>query len=97
MKQTIPTSSVTLRVRLTLVARPQLTPDAQELCKCEHNVFRSRIYILERYFASKSIAALREAFSNMCPEKNSPNKTEILRLVTKFMVYACLREECGHI
>jgi hypothetical protein len=30
------------RVKVTLVARPLLTPVAQKLCRCEHGVFMSR-------------------------------------------------------
>jgi hypothetical protein len=32
-------------------------------------------FILEHYFASKSFAAVREAFSNAYPDKEVPNKT----------------------
>jgi hypothetical protein len=50
-----------------------------------------RVFILEHYFASKSFAAVREAFSNAYPDKEVPNKTTIHRLVTKFRdtVFAC--------
>jgi hypothetical protein len=41
------------------------------------------VFILEHYFASKSCAAVREAFSNAYPDKELPNKT-IHLLVTKF-------------
>jgi hypothetical protein len=41
------------------------------------------VFILEHYFASKSFAAVREAFSNAYPDNEVPNKT-IHRLVTKF-------------
>jgi hypothetical protein len=43
-----------------------------------------RVFILEHYFASKSFAAVREAFSNAYPDKEVPNKTIVHRLVTKF-------------
>jgi hypothetical protein len=43
-----------------------------------------RVLILERYFASKSFAAVREAFSNEYPDKEVPNKKTIHRLVTTF-------------
>jgi hypothetical protein len=33
-----------------------------------------RVYIFEHYLASKSFAALREAFSNVYPDKEVPNK-----------------------
>jgi hypothetical protein len=33
-----------------------------------------RVFILEHYFASKSFAAVREAFSNAYPDKDVPNK-----------------------
>jgi hypothetical protein len=32
-----------------------------------------RVFILEHYFASKSLAAVREAFSNAYPDKEVPN------------------------
>jgi hypothetical protein len=41
------------------------------------------VFILEHYFASKSHAAFPEAFINVYPDKEVPNKT-IHRLVTKF-------------
>jgi hypothetical protein len=41
-----------------------------------------RVFILENYLASKSFAAVREAFSNAYPDKEVPNKTTIHRLVT---------------
>jgi hypothetical protein len=43
-----------------------------------------RVFIPEHYFASKSFAAVREAFSSAYPDKKVPNKTTIHRLVTKF-------------
>jgi hypothetical protein len=71
-------------LKVTLVARPLLTPVAQKLCRCEHGVFTTkRMFILEHYFAPKSSAAVREAFSNAYPDKEVPNKT-IHRLVTNF-------------
>jgi hypothetical protein len=42
------------------------------------------MFILEHYLASKSFAAVREAFSNAYPDKEVPNRTTIHRLVTKF-------------
>jgi hypothetical protein len=45
-----------------------------------------RVFILEHYFASKSFAAVSEAFSNVCPDKEVPNKTTVCRVVTKFRV-----------
>jgi hypothetical protein len=41
------------------------------------------VFILEHYFASKSFAAVREAFSNAYPDKEV-SKTTTKRLVTKF-------------
>jgi hypothetical protein len=42
------------------------------------------VFILEHYFASKSFAAVREAFSNSYPDKEVPNKTTTIHLlVTK--------------
>jgi hypothetical protein len=72
------------RVKVTLVARPLLTPVAKK-CAGANPVYSraERVFILEHYFASKSFAAVREAFSNAYPDKEVPNKT-IRRLVTKF-------------
>jgi hypothetical protein len=42
-----------------------------------------RVLILEHHFASKSFAAVREAFSDAYPDKEVPNKTVHL-LITKF-------------
>jgi hypothetical protein len=44
------------------------------------------MFILEHYFASKSFAAVREAFCSAYPDKEVPNKTTIHRLVTKLWV-----------
>jgi hypothetical protein len=43
-----------------------------------------RVFILEHYFASKSFAAVREAFSNACPDKEVTHKTTVHWLVTTF-------------
>jgi hypothetical protein len=43
------------------------------------------VFILEHYFASKSFATVREAFSNAYPDKELLNKTTVHRLVTKFL------------
>jgi hypothetical protein len=53
------------------------------------------VFILENYFASKSFAAVREAFSNGYPDKELPNTTTIHRLVKKFQVNAYFREGVG--
>jgi hypothetical protein len=42
------------------------------------------VFILEHYFASKSFAAVREAFNNAYPDKEIQNKITIHRLVTTF-------------
>jgi hypothetical protein len=42
------------------------------------------VFILEHYFATKSFAAVREAFRNAYSDKAVPNKTTIHRLVTTF-------------
>jgi len=44
------------------------------------------VFILEHYFASKSFAAIREAFNNAYPDSEAPNKTTLHRLVIKFRV-----------
>jgi hypothetical protein len=41
------------------------------------------VFVLEHYLASKSSAAVREAFSNAYPDEEVPNKT-IHKVVTKF-------------
>jgi hypothetical protein len=43
-----------------------------------------RVFILEHYFASKSSAAVREAFISAYPDKKVSNKTTVHRLVTRF-------------
>jgi hypothetical protein len=43
-----------------------------------------RVFVLEHYFASKSCAAVREAFSNAYPDKEVPNKRAV-QLVTTFL------------
>jgi hypothetical protein len=43
-----------------------------------------RMFILEHYFASKSFAAVREAFINAYSDRKVPYKITIHRLVTKF-------------
>jgi hypothetical protein len=50
------------------------------------------VIIHERYFASKSFAAVCEAFSIVYPDNEVPNKTTKHRLVTKFRdtVSVCL-------
>jgi hypothetical protein len=52
------------------------------------------VFILGHNSASKSFAAVREAFSNAYPGKEVPNKTIIHRLVTKFRDTGsvCLRQ-----
>jgi hypothetical protein len=54
-----------------------------------------RVFTPEHYLASKSFAAVREAFSNACPDKEVLNETTIHRLITKFRdtgsVCVCLR------
>jgi hypothetical protein len=39
---------------------------------------------IEHYFAPKSFAAVREAFSNAYPDNKVPNKTTLHQTVTKF-------------
>jgi hypothetical protein len=43
-----------------------------------------RVFILEHYFALKSLATVREAFSNAHPDKEVPNKKIVHRPETKF-------------
>jgi hypothetical protein len=69
------------RNKVTLVARPLLTPVAQKLSMCEHGLFTIRTCvhsgILLRIWI---VSAGRDAY----PEKDVSNKTTIHRLVTKF-------------
>jgi hypothetical protein len=65
-------------VKVILLARPLLTSVAQRFCRCKHGVFT-----LEHYTATKSFAALHEAFSNAYPDTEVPNKATVHRLVTK--------------
>jgi hypothetical protein len=75
-----------IRMKVTLVARPLLRLIHQKRCRCEHVVFKSRMwaFILEHHFASKSLTAVHEAFSNARPYMEVPNKMTIRRLVIKF-------------
>jgi hypothetical protein len=74
------------QVKVTLVSRPLLTPVARKSCAGVNMVYSraERVFILEHYFASKSFAAVYEAFSKMYPDKEVRNKTTVHRLVTKF-------------
>jgi hypothetical protein len=66
-----------------MVARPLLTPFAQKLSRYEHGVFTTEHpFILERYFALKSFAAVYETFNNVYLGKEVPNTTTLHRLVT---------------
>jgi hypothetical protein len=88
------------RVNVTLVARPLLTPVAQKLCGANMVYLRvEHVFILEYYFASKSFAAVRKAFSNAYPVKQGPNKATRHRLVTQFRDAGnvCLREVGEHL
>jgi hypothetical protein len=66
-------------------------------CSCQLHrscAFSNMIYSLaERYFALKSLPAVREAFSNVYPDKEALNKITIHQLVTQFRdtgsVYLC--------
>jgi hypothetical protein len=52
---------------------------------------QERVFILERYFSSKSFVAVREAFHRVYPDKDIPNKATVNSLVKKFR--ECLRQE----
>jgi hypothetical protein len=54
-----------------------------------------RVFILENYFTSKLFAAVREAFSDVYPDKEVPNKTKIHRLVTKFRDTGSICDKCS--
>jgi hypothetical protein len=56
-------------------------------CRTVRNMGYSQqdhVFILERYFASKSFIAVREAFHHVYPDKKGPNKTTVHRLAKKF-------------
>jgi hypothetical protein len=79
------TSHVTLESRSPWLLR-RCSRQLSKNC-ADANMVYSRaehLFILEHYFATKSCVAVREAFSNECPEKEVPNKTTIHRLVTTF-------------
>jgi hypothetical protein len=81
----IPTKANGSLVKVTLIARPLITPVAQKLCWCKHGVFTSRTCIHSQTLITwKSSAAVREAFSNAYPDKEVPDKATVHRLVTKF-------------
>jgi hypothetical protein len=64
------------RVKVTFVARPLRKPVAPELWQWAHGVAHSRaegVFILENYFASKSLTGVRESFSCAYSEKTVPN------------------------
>jgi hypothetical protein len=64
-------------VKVTLTAKPVHTPAARKSCSGANYVFPSpeSMFILEYYFASKSFATVRKAFSSAYPDKELPNKT----------------------
>jgi hypothetical protein len=51
--------------------------------------------MLEHYFASKSFAAVLEAFSNAYPDKEVPNKTTVHRLVKNFRDTGSVCDKCS--
>jgi hypothetical protein len=55
------------------------------------------VFILEHYFASKSFAAVREAFNNAYPDKEEPNRTTPTgKTISGHGKCLCLREG-GHL
>jgi hypothetical protein len=74
---------MTLESRSPLLLRRCLR-QLRKRCAGENMVYSQaeRVFILEHYFASKSFAAVPEAFSNVYPDKEVPNKTTIHKLVT---------------
>jgi hypothetical protein len=54
--------------KVTLVARPLLTPVEQKLRMCGHTVFATqRVFVLEHYFVSKWLTAVCEIFNDAHP------------------------------
>jgi hypothetical protein len=54
-----------IKVKISAGARPQLTPVAQKLCSCKHDVFtRTTRDHSERYFSSELFVSVREASSS---------------------------------
>jgi hypothetical protein len=49
------------------------------------SMYSERVFICEHYFASRSLAAVHEAFSIAYPAKEVPNKTTVLMLLARFM------------
>jgi hypothetical protein len=72
-------------VKVTLVAKPLFTPLSKSYAGANIVYSRAeRVFVLEHCFPLKSFATVREAFSNVYPDKKVRNKTIIHRLVTKF-------------
>jgi hypothetical protein len=67
------------RVKVTLVARLLLRPAVQS-CAGANN--KQDMFILKYYFTSKPFATVLEAFSNVYPDKEVPNKTTVHQVVT---------------
>jgi hypothetical protein len=73
------------RVSVILIGRLPLTPVLQKRSICEDGVLRSRTCVHSPIlFPTESLAALRESFSSVYPDKEVPNKTTVRPLVKKF-------------
>lgn len=84
MQQDSPNHPRDTQVKVTLAARPLLTPVAQKPCMCGHGVFTSRTCVQPRTLLPIVIDVVREASISAYPGKEVRKKTTAHRLVTKF-------------
>jgi hypothetical protein len=54
------------------------------------------VFAVEHYFVSKSFVAVREAFSNVHPDKEVPTKKTVHRLATKCWDSGNVSVKCAH-
>jgi hypothetical protein len=85
VERTLPTSPVTLESRSPWLLGRR-SRQLRNSCAGASMVYSraERVFILEHYCASKSVADFREAFSNAYPDREVTNKTTKHRLVTTF-------------
>jgi hypothetical protein len=82
-------------MKFNLVARPLLMPVAQKLCKCEYDVFTSRMCVFSQTLLSiENVASVREICSDMYPGKGVMNKANSTQTGNKFSGHRkCFRQE----
>jgi hypothetical protein len=90
---TLPTSLVTLESRSPWLLGRHWR-QLRKSCAGANTMYSraERVFILEHCLASKSSAAVREAFRNEYPDKEVPSKTTIHRLVTEFRNKGSVRD-----